>query len=79
MNVLANENAFKTFDTWEATEGLTEYYLKKIMGNIRFKEHRKYVEYYEKCEKKVPLSPVELYRQALKDAAILKHNERGFA
>ena len=49
------------------------------MGNIRFKEHRKYVEYYEKCEKKVPLSPVELYRQALKDAAILKHNERGFA
>ncbi len=79
MNVLGNENAFKTFDTWEATEGLAEYYLKKIMGNIRFKEHRKYVEYYENCEKKVPLSPVELYRQALKDAAILKHNERGFA
>lgn len=79
MNVLADENAFKTFDTWEATEGLAEYYLKKIMGNIRFKEHRKYVEYYENCEKKVPPSPVELYRQALKDAAILEHNERGFA
>lgn len=79
MNVLANENAFKTLDTWEATEGLAEYYLKKIMGNIRFKEHRKYVEYYEKCEKKMPFSPVELYRQALKDAAVLEQNERGFA
>ena len=76
---IAFKNAFKTFDTWEATEGLAEYYLKKIMGNIRFKEHRKYVEYYENCEKKVPPSPVELYRQALKDAAILEHNERGFA
>ena len=79
MNVLADENAFKTLDTWEATEGLAEYYLKKIMGNIRFKEHRKYVEYYEKCEKKMPLSPVELYRQALKDAAVLEQSERGFA
>ena len=78
MNVLANENAFKTLDTWEATEGLAEYYLKKIMGNIRFQEHRKYVEYYENFEKK-QRSPVELYRQALKDAGILKHNERGFA
>lgn len=42
-------------------------FLKKIMGDTRFfNKQQKYVEYYENCEKKKPLSAVELYRLALK-------------
>ena len=67
FEVLANENAFKTLETWPLTEGLAEYFLKKIMGDTRFfNKQQKYVEYYENCEKKKPLSAVELYRLALK-------------
>lgn len=67
VDVLANDNAFKTLKTWSLTEGLAEYYLKKIMGDTRFfNKQQKYVEYYENCEKKKPVSAVELYRQALK-------------
>lgn len=67
VGVLTNENAFKTLETWGLTEGLAEYYLKKIMGDTRlFNEQQKYVEYYEKCENETPLSVVELYRKALK-------------
>ena len=68
FEVLANESASHTHETWALTEGLAEYYLKKIMGDTRlFKNHQKYVEYYENCEKNLPMSAVELYRQALKD------------
>ena len=67
FEVLANENAFKTLETWSLTEGLAEYFLEKIMGDTRFfNKQQKYVEYYENCEKKKPLSAVELYRLALK-------------
>ena len=67
FDVLANENAFNSFETWALTEGLAEYYLKKIMGDTRlFNKQQKYVKYFENCEKKEPLSAVELYRQALK-------------
>jgi hypothetical protein len=67
FEVLANENAFKNFETWSLTEGLAEYYLKKIMGDTRFfNNQQKYVEYYESCEKKAQLSAVELYGMALR-------------
>lgn len=66
FEALAGENAFKSFETWGMTEGLAEYYLKKIMGDTRFfTEQLKYVEFYEQCEKNGCLSAVQLYRKAL--------------
>ncbi len=66
IETLAGENAFKSLDTWPLTEGLAEYYLKKIMGDTKFfSEQQKYVKYYENCEKESPMSAVELYRKAV--------------
>lgn len=45
FEVLANENAFKTLENWSLTEGLAEFYLKKIMGDTRlFEKHQKDVD-----------------------------------
>lgn len=67
FEALANENAFKSYETWMLTEGLAEFYLKKIMGDTRFfNQQQKYVQFYEDCEKKEALSVIELYRRALK-------------
>ena len=64
FDALREENAFRNFDTWALTEGLAEYYLKKIMGDTRFfNRQRKYVEFYESCEG--DLSAAELYRMAI--------------
>lgn len=66
FNVLKNENAFRDFGTWAKTEGLAEYYLKKINGDTRFfNAQQKYVEFYEKCAEGKKLSAAELYRMAL--------------
>lgn len=66
FDALADENAFKNLETWSLTEGLAEYYLKKIMGDTRFfSKQQKYVEYYENCEKEFPMSAVQLYRKAM--------------
>lgn len=66
FEALANENAFNSFETWPLTEGLAEYYLKKIMGNTRFfNAQQKYVEYYENCDEQMSLSAVQLYKKAL--------------
>lgn len=66
FETLADENAFKNLETWSLTEGLAEYYLKKIMGDTRFfSKQQKYVEYYENCEKEFPMSAVQLYRKAM--------------
>ena len=66
VEALADENAFKNLETWSLTEGLAEYYLKKIMGDTRFfSKQQKYVEYYENCEKEFPMSAVQLYRKAM--------------
>lgn len=49
------------------TEGLAEFYLKKIMGDTRFfNSEQKYVEFYKNCEKTEPLSAAELYKSAYK-------------
>ncbi len=66
IEALSDENAFKNLETWSLTEGLAEYYLKKIMGDTRFfSKQQKYVEYYENCEKEFPMSAVRLYRKAM--------------
>lgn len=66
FEALAGENAFESSETWLMTEGLAEYYLKKIMGNTRFNSGTsEFVEFYERCEKKGDLSAVQLYREAL--------------
>lgn len=66
MNALKEENAFRSFDTWSITEGLAEYYLKKVMGDTRFfNSQQKYVDFFEKCGKEASLSAAELYRKGL--------------
>lgn len=66
MKVLSNVNAFNSFETWDLTEGLAEYYLKKIIGDIRFfNEQEKYVIFYEKLSNNKSLSALELYKAAL--------------
>lgn len=66
FHALSNENAFRNFETWPLTEGLAEFYLKKIMGNTRFFDSQtKYVDFYKKWEGKSNYSAVELYRMAL--------------
>ncbi len=66
FSALKDENAFKSFETWDVTEGLAEYYLKKIMGDTRFfNAQRKYVELFEECEKEHKLSAVELYQKGI--------------
>lgn len=67
FNALKDEKDFKKLNTWNLTEGLAEYYLKKIMGDTRFfNEQQKYAEFYEECEKSAKLSAAELYRMGLK-------------
>ncbi len=67
FDALKDENAFKTLDTWSLTEGLAEYYLKKVMGNTRFfNGHQAWVAFYEKCEQEgKQRSAAQLYRQGL--------------
>jgi hypothetical protein len=68
FHALRNENAFKHVDTWAATEGLAEFYLKKIMGDTRFfNRQQEYVRFYERCAEESSLSAVELYRKALEN------------
>ena len=70
MNALKDENALRNFNTWGLTEGLAEYYLKKIMGDVRFFDsQQKYVELYEKWDTGW-LSAAELYRMGLEREGI---------
>ena len=66
FGALEEEDAFQNFDTWPLTEGLAEYYLKKILGDTRlFKKEQKYVELYEKINSDLSMSAARLYRAAL--------------
>lgn len=73
FDALKEENAFHTFETWPLTEGLAEYYLKKVMGDTRFiNEQLKWVTFYEKCESTwKQQSPVDLYRHGLQAINVL--------
>lgn len=66
FNALKDEkNAFQN-ETWNLTEGLAEYYLKKISGSSGiFNIDQKYVEVYEKCEGNEKRLAAELYRMGL--------------
>ena len=66
FGALEEEEAFRDFDTWPLTEGLAEYYLKRILGDTRlFKKEQKYVELYERINSDVAMSAAQLYRAAL--------------
>lgn len=66
FKALNNVNAFKSFDTWALTEGLAEYYIKKIVGDTRFFDRQQeYVRFYEDLSNGRFLSALELYKAAL--------------
>lgn len=67
FDVLKEEKDFRTLRTWNITEGLAEFYLKQITGELRFHYHQKYVEFYEKAYGAEQLTAVELYRKGLKN------------
>ena len=63
---LKDEDAFRSYATWPLTEGLAEYYLKRIMGDTRFFHGQQ--EWVRFCERQSPgLTAAELYRLALKE------------
>ena len=64
-NALKDENAFRAFETWPITEGLAEYYLKRILGDTRFfTEQAKIVDF---LEQQPELPAAELYRLACQE------------
>ena len=65
-HALKDEDAFHRFETWPVTEGLAEYYLKKVMGSTRFfHEQQRYVSFFEACEGKGSHTAAVLYRMGL--------------
>lgn len=64
-NALKDENAFRAFETWPITEGMAEYYLKRILGDTRFfTEQAKIVDF---LEQQPELPAAELYRLACQE------------
>ena len=64
-NALKDENAFRAFETWPITEGMAEYYLKRILGDTRFfTAQAKIVDF---LEQQPELPAAELYRLACQE------------
>ena len=64
-NALKDEDAFRSFETWPITEGMAEYYLKRILGDTRFfTEQVKIVDF---LEQQPELPAAELYRLACQE------------
>ena len=64
-NALKDENAFRAFETWPITEGMAEYYLKRILGDTRFfTAQAKIVDF---LEQQPELPAEELYRLACQE------------
>lgn len=62
---LKNENAFQSFATWPVTEGLAEYYLKRLLGSTRFfNAQAKIVAFWEQLPGAESMSAAQLYRLA---------------
>ena len=62
---LKDEDAFRSFETWPITEGMAEYYLKRILGDTRFfTEQAKIVDF---LEQQPELPAEELYRLACQE------------
>lgn len=67
MTALQNEDAFRRFETWGLTEGLAEYYLKRILGKTGFfNDQEEYIRFYEQCTEGKTLSAAGLYREAVR-------------
>ena len=65
MNALKDEDAFQSFATWPVTEGMAEYYLKRILGDTWFfTAQRKVLTF---LEQQPDMSAVELYRLACRE------------
>ncbi len=65
-NALKEEDAFRFFATWLVTEGLAEYYLKRILGDTRFfNAQADVVAFLEQLPEN--LSSPELYRLACRN------------
>lgn len=62
-SALRDEDAFRRFDTWRLTEALADHYLKQIIGSDCFSRLQPLIAFYEAQPR---LSPVQLYRLALK-------------
>ncbi|MBR5344350.1 MAG: hypothetical protein IK127_00800 [Clostridia bacterium] len=62
---LRETDAFRRFETWAMTEGLAEYYLKKLTGQFCFQGAQPYADFYEQCERERSFTAAELYRKAL--------------
>ena len=68
MNALKDEDAFQSFATWLVTEGMAEYYLKRILGDTRFfNAQAKVVAFLEQQPHAETMSAVELYRLAYRE------------
>lgn len=64
-NALREDNAFRSFATWPITEGLAEYYLKRLLGSTRFfNAQAKVVSFLEEHPGADCLTAAELYRLA---------------
>ena len=62
---LKDEGAFQSFATWPVTEGLAEYYLKRLLGDTRFfNAQAKIVAFLGQQPDAAALSAPELYRLA---------------
>lgn len=62
---LKDEDAFRSFETWPITEGMAEYYLKRILGDTRFfTAQAKIVTFLERLPE---LPAAELYRLACQE------------
>ena len=67
-NALKDEDAFQSFATWPVTEGMAEYYLKRILGDTRFfTAQRNVVAFLEEQPGAEGMSAVELYRLACEE------------
>ena len=65
LEALKGEEAFKEHDTWNLTEGLAEFFLRKLIGKVLpWSECEEYIELYEKLWGEGCKSAVELYRKA---------------
>ncbi len=68
MNALKAEDAFHSFATWPVTEGLAEYYLKRILGDTRFfNEQTKVASFLEQLPGTERLPAPALYRLAYEE------------
>ena len=61
FEALKETSAFQSYATWNITEGLAEFYIKQVMGGLRFSDRQKYVEFFEACCVSARPTPAELY------------------